>query len=241
MEHKEIYEVEEVDVEECLKRGEPVRRARRYVIRIDKQRVIANKGRLTGTEILVLVSKLPATHKLYQHIKGHQPTLVGPSEVVDLTERGVERFTTMPKDTTEGLESGALAVRRQFQLPEGDRSYLSRLGLSWECVNDGGTLWLIIHGWVVPDGYIHKEVSVALLVPPNYPDTQIDMAYFRPQLSRSDGRSIGGLCDQIVAGDTWQRWSRHRTGSNPWRPTEDDVASHLSLIDEWLRREFEKA
>lgn len=240
MASEEQFEVEEIDVEECIKQGHPIKRARRYIIRVDKQRVVSHKGHLTGTEILALVGKKPETHKLYQHKKGHQPTLVAPTEVVDLTKHGIERFTTMPKDTTEGLGTGAQPVRRQFQLPEGDCTYITSLGLPWETVADNNTLWLMLHGWRTPPGYNHPNVSVALLVPPNYPDTQLDMVYFKPALQRADGKSIGALSDQIIAGESWQRWSRHRTGTNPWRPSEDDIASHLSLVDEWLRREFEK-
>ena len=40
MEAEETFEIEQVDVEECLKRGEPVSHARRYIIRVDKQRVV---------------------------------------------------------------------------------------------------------------------------------------------------------------------------------------------------------
>ena len=79
------------------------------------------------------------------------------------------------------------------------------------------------------------------MIPDNYSDSQIDMVYFNPHLARADGRAIGALATQTIAGVSWQRWSRHRTGANPWRPGVDDVASHLALVDEWLRREFSKA
>ena len=240
MQTEEQFDIEEIDVEECLKRGEKVPRARRYIIRVDKQRLVSHKRKVTGTEILALVGKTPETYKLYQHKRGHQPALVGPNQVVDLGEDGVERFTTMAKDTTEGLGAAAQAVLRQFRLPDSDEAYLSAMGLPWETLNDGGTLWLLINGWNVPRGYNHHQVSVGLVIPPNYPDTQIDMAYFYPELARADGKPIGALSGQQILGQAWQRWSRHRTAANPWRPTEDDVASHLSLVDEWLLREFDK-
>ena len=84
------------------------------------------------------------------------------------------------------------------------------------------------------------SVTVALLIPPQYADTQIDMVYVAPALARSDGRPIAAVSPQAIQGHTFQRWSRHRTGANPWRPGVDDVASHLTLVDEWLRREFEQ-
>ena len=93
----------------------------------------------------------------------------------------------------------------------------------------------------VPDGYNVDTSSLALLIPPNYSDSQIDMVYFRQNLARRDGRAIGALSTQPLAGATWQRWSRHRTGLNPWRIGVDDIASHLSLVEDWLSREFAKA
>ncbi len=105
MEHQE-FEIEEVDVQEYCKRGERVPHARPYIIRVDKQRVISLKGHVTGAEILALVGKTPGTFKLYQHQQGHQPSLVAPDHLVDLTKHGVERFTTMPKDTSESTSEG---------------------------------------------------------------------------------------------------------------------------------------
>ena len=127
----------------------------------------------------------------------------------------------MPKDTTEGLGAVAQLVLRQFHLPEPDEAYLSDMGLPWETVNENGILWLFINGWTVPHGYNHPDVSVALIIPPNYPDTQIDMVYFRPALVRTDGKSIGALADQQICGQVWQRWSRQPRGNYPgpvpWR------------------------
>jgi hypothetical protein len=95
-----------------------------------------------------------------------------------------------------------------------------------------------VRKWSVPDGYNVSHVDLALLIPANYADSQIDMVYFNPHLARRDGRSINALSTQVIAGELWQRWSRHRTPQHPWRPGVDDVASHLGLVDEWLRREF---
>lgn len=64
------------------------------------------------------------------------------------------------------------------------------------------------------------------------------MVYFFPALQRSDGKAIGGLTPHTILGQQWQRWSRHYTPANPWRVGEDDLSTHLTLIDHWLRREF---
>ena len=50
-----------------------------------------------------------------------------------------------------------------------------------------------------------------------------------------------GLLPLKVDGKDFQQWSRHRTTESPWRPGEDDLSSHLVLVDDWLEREFKKA
>jgi hypothetical protein len=125
-------------------------------------------------------------------------------------------------------------------LPEGDRGYLETRGLSWEAVKEGGTLWLVVHDYPVCPGYNLGQVAAALQIPASYPDTQIDMIYFSPALVRADGTAIGQLSAHTFDGKAWQRWSRHRTGTNPWRRGYDCVETHFLLVDEWLEREFRR-
>ena len=131
-------------------------------------------------------------------------------------------------------------MRRQFDLPEGDVDHLTARGLPWEALAERDVRWLLIHGFPVPAGYNHTQVQLALRIEPGYPDAQIDMAYFFPVLARSDGRAIGALSSQMIDGRQFQRWSRHRTDANPWRPGEDDLSTHLLLIEDWLRRELSR-
>lgn len=131
-------------------------------------------------------------------------------------------------------------MRHQFDLPEGDVDHLTACGLPWEALAERDVRWLLVHGFPVPAGYNHTQVQLALRIEPGYPDTQIDMAYFFPALSRSDGRAIGALSSQMIDGRQFQRWSRHRTDTNPWRPGQDDLSTHLLLVEDWLRREFSK-
>lgn len=230
--------LEEVEIEIYAIEEKPLPYAKRYIIRVDREKVTVHKPELTGAEILALVKKTPAQYKLYEHRRHHQPKLIRPDEVVHLHAHHIERFTTMPKDTTEGL--GSVALSQAFALPEADQRYLDGLGLSWECIKDRNTQWLILHGWKTPERYNHRQVDVALLIPPLYSDAQIDMVYFDPPLSRTDGKAIGALTTCPIQQKNWQRWSRHRTAQNPWRPGVDDVASHLALVDDWLNSEFEK-
>lgn len=235
--HEEQCDTEVFELEEHAKRfGTHAPDAKLYAFRVDKTRVIVDVPVINGANILSKVGKTPEQFKLYQHKRGHQPIRIEPTQDVNLREPGIERFTTMPKDTTEGLETFTLP--RDFRLPIADEEYLNGLGHTWEAMRDGQNQWLVIQGWKVPEGYNSTLVDLALLIPTNYSDSQIDMVYFKPPLARLDGKEIKNLSVETIAGGIWQRWSRHRTAQNPWRVGIDDVASHLGLVDEWLRREL---
>lgn len=131
-------------------------------------------------------------------------------------------------------------LRREFALPEDDEAHLDARGLPWETMVSQGGQWLLVHGFPVPAGYNHRTVTVAVQITPGYPTAPLDMVYVHPPLARQDGRAIGALTPMLLDGSGFQRWSRHRTSENPWRPGEDDVASHLALVEEWFAREFRR-
>lgn len=131
-------------------------------------------------------------------------------------------------------------MRRDFPLPPEDVSYLKSLELPWETVKEGGKLWLLVHKWPVPEGYNERAVSVALLIEASYPDVQIDMAYFHPALALANGPAIRALANQSIDKKIWQRWSRHRTKANSWRPGLDGIGTHLTQVNHWLERELTK-
>lgn len=132
------------------------------------------------------------------------------------------------------------ALRRQFALPEEDEVHLDARGLPWETIVSEGGRWLFVHQFPVPSGYDHPTVTVAIQISAGYPTAALDMVYVHPPLASSDGRAIGALTAMAIDGKTFQRWSRHRTSANPWRPGIDDVAAHLALVDEWFAREFRR-
>ncbi len=129
-------------------------------------------------------------------------------------------------------------MRRDFRLPESDEGFLDATGRPWETTLDNGSRWLVIHERQVPNGYNIGTVSEAYRIDVGYPDTQIDMVYFLPHLSRADGRAIGALSIEQICGQSWQRWSRHRTVQHPWRQGEDDISTHYLLVEHWLEREL---
>jgi len=125
-----------------------------------------------------------------------------------------------------------------------DTEYLENCGLQWETVEEAGIRRVVVYGSPVPDGYQVSSVDFNLRIVDGYPDTLIDMAYFYPPLSRVDNKSImAAVTDQSECnfdGKIWQRWSRHRTAANPWRPGLDNVESHILLVDNWIKKELKK-
>ena len=99
---EEVVADDIIEIEEYARAGKPVPKAKRYRIRVDKDRFVVGQPTITGQEILALVHKTPQSHQLYQHIRGGQTRIVQPGESVDLTAPGVERFTTLKIENTEG-------------------------------------------------------------------------------------------------------------------------------------------
>lgn len=94
---------EPVDLEECSGGGLRPPRARRYRIRVDRQKYVVDRPSLTGGEILEVAGKIPpAGFQLYQKVRGQKAKPIALDESVDLTCPGVERFQTMPKNVTDG-------------------------------------------------------------------------------------------------------------------------------------------
>lgn len=131
-------------------------------------------------------------------------------------------------------------MRRQYALPEEDVEYLESSGYKWETITDTGFSWVIIYDYPLPAGYNCQKVKVALRIDQGYPVSQIDMAYFDPPLQIANGRLPAALANQVIEGKIWQRWSRHRTGHNPWRPGVDNISTHLQLVAFWIERELKK-
>lgn len=225
-----------IDLEWCAKCGHTAPKGRKYRIVIDREKYIVDKECMTGKEILSLTGKTPPDRfQLRQKFKDGRVITIKNDQKVCFTEPGVEKFKTLACDQTEGE-----SPRRGFTLLEEDEEYLNALGLTWEVIKEGNNPWVFVHGFPIPEGYNVSEVTIAVQMTSGYPTAQLDMAYFYPALQRIDGQPIGALTSMNLDGKVFQRWSRHRTSINPWRPGIDNLGTHIPLAEVWLLQEFEK-
>lgn len=232
------FEEVEVDVEELVKQGKRVPRAKRYRIRIDKERFVVTTPFITKAELLSLVGKTADKWRIHQKLRGGQMDEVTDSEKVDLRERGVERFVTMELAQTDG-ETAALEAppaRRAFDLPEEDTEFLNSLGLVWETVKNADVRWLLIHEHPIPSGFNVSKATLAIKIEGGYPPAKLDMAYFLPGLSKVSGTAIPNLSAATIDEKQFQQWSRHYE----WREGVDDLAVHYRRIEQWLLEELKR-
>lgn len=225
-----------IDLEWCAKCGHKVPKGKKYRILIDREPFVVDKECLTGKEILSLTGKTPPDRfQLRQKYSDGRVVTIKNEQVVCFTEPGVEKFKTLACDQTEGE-----SPRRGFTLLEEDEEFLNGLNLPWETIKQGSVGWVFIHQYPLPEGYNVQEATIAVQITSGYPTAQLDMVYFYPHLHRLDQQPIGALTSMNLDSKVFQRWSRHRTTENPWRPNVDNLSTHIPLADNWLLQEFEK-
>lgn len=94
---------ETISIEEYAKSGKMVPKAQKYQIRVDRENYIVEKECMTGKEILQLAGKLPVEkYQLNEKLNKGTVRKIGYDETVCFTEPGIERFMTLPLDSTEG-------------------------------------------------------------------------------------------------------------------------------------------
>jgi hypothetical protein len=193
-------------------------------------------AKVTGREILVAAKKAPDEYDLYQYLVGGKRIKIDPEDIVDLSAEGIEQFKVIGKKNTDGLMRESA-----FVLPDREIKVLDSNGLDWSTRKDHqGRNILTIYQYPLPSGYREKVADISFIIPNNFPESQIDMAYFYPALTRADGIDLKAITGETFFGLSWQRWSRHRTPDNPWFPGEDDIGTHLAYVEGWLRSELKR-
>ncbi len=227
----EASKAEVIDLQAHARSKKPIPKGRRYKILIDRQHFVVNTETISGRSLLELAGKTPVEQfMISQKLHGGQVQRIDYDEIINLTRPGVERFITMPLDQTEGDGN-------DFDLPEDDKSHLTKSFKKWEAIKEGASNWLLLYDFEVPHGYDQKRATLALMIPPAYPDVQIDMAYFHPHLTLNSKKTVEKISEQQIKGQSFQRWSRHRKSADEWRSDVDGVGTHILQVTTWLEKE----
>lgn len=171
-------------------------------------------------------------------IKGAPREAIGLDGIIDLSRAGIEKLWLRPNHIQNG--EAQLGPRRDFDLPDTDTAFLAQRGLHWDSVMDGASRWIILRNFPLPDGYTVGAADIAVQIPATYPQAALDMFYCRPFLQLASGRQIPATsARQAIVRESYQRWSRHRSGDTAWNPNWDSLITHIAIIDDALIREVE--
>ena len=217
-----------IDIEECGKHECRPPKGHKYRIRIDGDKYTVDSAEITGTAVLGLAGKNPTEWSLNQKLHGGKRVRIEAEDTVDLTCPGIERFETVRRQAQQG--DGTL-----YDLLPEDTEYLDgNYPSKWEKVSEGdGKFGLVIEDFPIPNGYTTEKSTLLVLIPSGYPGSALDMFYFNPSLSKSDGAEINALASETHFGQAWQRWSRHYQ----WQPGDNSIITHIEYIKNELRNE----
>ena len=93
-----------IEIEPCAKgdRKPPREKGGRYLIRVDSRFYEVDKPRITGKEILALDGKSTEEYDLDRKYSDGTRKPIDGNQEVDLCERGIERFETVPHRAPDG-------------------------------------------------------------------------------------------------------------------------------------------
>ncbi|MDR6453441.1 multiubiquitin domain-containing protein [Variovorax paradoxus] len=176
---------------------------------------------------------------IFLKVEGHPKEPVELDTVIDLRRKGIEKLRLTPKDVING--EGPSVPLRAFPVLSVDEAFLDAKFPSWEAVLDGGRQWIVVPNFTLPPGYSVQQVHLALEIQPTYPAVEIDMFYLSPAVTLSSGAQIPATEAMVtIRGQQFQRWSRHRTPTGPWKPGLDNVKTHMALVDNALLKEVQQ-
>lgn len=176
--------------------------------------------------------------QIFLKVKGEPKRAMGLDDVIDLRKDGVEKLRLSPKEVINGEVAVQRQPQRTFALLDVDEAHLDTLGCKWETIVSEGRRWLLIHDYELPVGFNQSSTLLALDIPPSYPGAEIDMFYFNPPLDLAGGGGIPSThITATINGIVYQGWSRHRGPQSPWKPSTDNVITHLGLVEGALHKE----
>lgn len=188
-----------------------------------------------GTEILTIAGyDKPNDYDLILIRRG-QEEIIPLKQTVCLSDPGVERFRARPKKVNDGYKGSESSLSLK------DTNYLETVFQGrWELNRVNNLNLLHIKDFEIPEGYNVGKSDMIIIIPDRYDSVQLDMAFFKPHLSRTDNKPLIKCTPRQFGNDIYQQWSRHRTPENPWIIGVDCIETHIELIKHFLRKELER-
>ncbi|MDX0840020.1 hypothetical protein GOD96_29405 [Sinorhizobium medicae] len=231
--------VEDDDIIKIRKDGVEQFRSRKpqdWELNVQGKKIVSFTPVISVVDALTRAGFDPNAWIIILKVQGQPKRPLSVGDDIDLRAPGIEKVRLTAKYVSNGEARAAPA--RDFSLLEIDASYMDGLGLHWETRSSDGHRWLIINDYPVPAGYTVPCTTLALMIPPAYPQSEIDMFYAYPPLHRAAGGGIPATeAVQSIGGLPFQRWSRHRGSVVPWNPQRDNVVTHLALVESALVKE----
>ncbi|GAA2857952.1 hypothetical protein GGQ99_002348 [Aminobacter niigataensis] len=231
IEDAEVIKISKGGIEEFKTREPQV-----WKLNVQGKHIESRAPTITVVDALTTAGFDPHMWIIILKVHGQPKKQLAVGDTIDLRTPGIEKVRLIAKDVNNG--EARPSMLREFPLLEGDETFLADTSPVWETTIEAGRRWLIIHGYPVPEGYTVSSVDLALLVPPNYPQAEIDMFYVDPPLRKISGGTIPCTeATEQIAGRSYQRWSRHRGPGSRWSSTTDNVITHLALVEEAIAKE----
>lgn len=208
-----------------------------FELNVNGTKIKVDKAQIVVSEALALVGIQDGhNYQIFLKVQGEPKVEVQSNTIIDLSKPGIEKLRLIPREVNNGDISLG-----QFEVLQKDSEYLKQVFGDFRTIIDQGRRWLIVENYELPEGYSHKQITLALEIPSLYPQAEIDMFYTCPRIYLPNG--VTPSCtevDQIIEGKIYQRWSRHRSQVSQWNPAIDSVVTHFSLIEESLLREVQQ-
>ena len=119
-----------------------------------------------------------------------------------------------------------------------DLEILKEQNYSYEIVEESGRVNILFKGYPLPSGiYNQEKTDLLIFTTPQYPNAGFDMFWVDENLKLQNNTiPQNGDSIEVYLGRRWRRFSYHPYNSKPWNPSEDNVVSFMSYIEQRLRR-----
>lgn len=119
-----------------------------------------------------------------------------------------------------------------------DLKVLSEQGFAYDLVEDGGRIFIIFKEYPLPPNlYNLDKTDLLIFTTPHYPNAGFDMFWVDEKLRLGNGGiPKSGESVENYLGRSWRRFSYHPYNVKPWNPSDDNVVTFMSYVDQRLKK-----